>query len=93
MNQPPKANESPNATEVATFTDISGEFRWNLSPGTYYLIAFFTIERPPEGPTKPNEPLVFCTPIELKPDQNVKVEVVLADADSGGKTKECLKKE
>lgn len=93
MNQPPKPNEPPQAVKGATFADVStGEFDWNLPPATYYLIAFFTIGRAPEGPTLPNEPLVFCNPIEVKADQNVKVEVVLTDADVGGKSKECLKK-
>jgi len=92
-NQPPKPNQPPMPLQIATFKDVSsGELRWTLAPASYYITAFFTIGRAPEGPTLPNEPLILCNPIEVKANQNVSVEVILADADAGGKVKDCVKK-
>jgi hypothetical protein len=91
MDQPPKQNEAPQPAAVKTFTDVSGEFSWELPPATYYIIAFLTIDRAPEGPPKPNEPMVSCDPIELKANESVIVEVVLTDEAIGGKSEACVK--
>ena len=91
MDKMPVQNESPMPLEINTFTTISGEFNWNMPPGTYYIIAFLTINRQPEGPALPNEPLVFCDPIQVATNPRVTVKVALNNDDIGGKGKNCLK--
>jgi hypothetical protein len=65
VDHPPVANESPVPAAITAFTATSGEFTWDLPAGTYYIIAFLTIDRPPQGPPLPNEPLIMCEPVTV----------------------------
>ena len=87
----PGPNEPPSPTAMTTFTDIAGEFDWDLPAGTYYIIAFLTIDRVPEGPPQPHEPVIRCAPIVVDNNVRVHVIVVLTDEDVGGQDKECVK--
>jgi len=87
----PLPDQPPAPAAITTFDDISGQFRWDLPAGTYYIIAFLTIDRAPEGPAQANEPLVQCEPILLGANETVNVEVILTDEDVGGSEKACVK--
>jgi hypothetical protein len=90
VDHPPVANESPVPAAITAFTATTGEFTWDLPAGTYYIIAFLTIDRPPEGPPLPNEPLILCEPVTVVADQMANVVVVLTDEDAGGADKACV---
>ncbi|MCL5429642.1 MAG: hypothetical protein M1347_07600 [Chloroflexi bacterium] len=90
MDQPPAEGENPNPAQVSVFDTTSGEFMWELPPGTYYIVAFLTIDREPQGPPLPNEPVVSCDPIQLGADQTLTVQIDLNDSDMGGQTKSCV---
>ncbi len=89
-DRPPEPNVAPAPAAIATFTETSGEFRWDLPPGTYYILAFLTIDRPPEGPPQADEPVVRCAPIEIVSDETVSVQIVLTDGDIGGQERPCV---
>lgn len=90
MDQIPAEGENPNPVQVSIFNTTSGDFVWELSPGTYYIVAFLTIDREPQGPPLPNEPTVSCDPIQLAADQTLTVQIDLNDSDIGGQTKSCV---
>lgn len=91
-DQLPKPAEAPQPAATNQFNGSAGDFSWELAPGTWYIIAFFTIDRPPQGPTLPNEPLVTCDAITVKEGEVTSAEILLTDADAGGKTRSCLKR-
>ncbi len=75
---------------ITSFTETSGEFNWDLPAGTYYIVAFLTIDRPPQGPPQANEPTVSCQPVTVLANQTANVVVVLTDEDIGGASKACV---
>ena len=89
----PGPNEPPSPTAISTFADVAGAFEWDLPAGTYYIIAFLTIDRAPEGPPQPGEPVVRCAPVEVGDGVRVSVEVVLTDEDIGGQDKACVEED
>jgi len=86
----PEPNVAPAPVAIVAFTETSGEFRWDLPPGTYHIIAFLTIDRPPEGPPQADEPVVRCAPIEIVSGETVAVRIVLTDGDIGGQERSCV---
>lgn len=90
VDHPPIQNENPAPVAIETYTGSSGEFTWELPAGTYYITAFFTIDREPQGPPLPNEPVVFCDPVQVNANETVHIEVILTDADAGGSGQACV---
>jgi len=69
-----------------SFADVSGgEFLWGLPAGSYYVGALLQVLGPPSS----DYPFVTCGPIEVKSNVLVKIEIVLTDADIGGKPRDC----
>ncbi len=89
VDHPPVPNEAPAPVAITPFAATAGEFHWDLPPGTYYIVAFLTIDRPPEGPPQADEPAVRCEPVTVVANQMVDVVVVLTDEDVGGADKAC----
>ncbi len=90
MDHQAQENESPSPSAITAITAVAGQIHWNLTPGTYYILAFLTIDRPPEGPPQPNEPILSCDPVEVVAGQRLTLEVVLTDDDIGGGARSCL---
>lgn len=83
-------NENPNPVAIETYNSNSGDFQWELEPGTYYITAFFTIGRDPQGPPLPTEPLVFCDPVQVNANETIQITITLTDEDAGGTNASCL---
>lgn len=90
LDHAPVKDENPAPVAIETYTGTSGEFTWELPAGTYYITAFFTIGRDPQGPPLPNEPSVSCNPIQLSENELITLYIPLADADAGGVNKDCV---
>jgi hypothetical protein len=90
MDHLPEQNEAPSPTAISTFPSTSGEFHWDLPPGVYYVLAFVTIGRPPEGPPQANEPVLNCDAVEVVAGARVALDVILTDDDVGGGARSCL---
>jgi hypothetical protein len=91
VDQVPQPGQNPMPLARSSFSDPSGTFNWNLSPATYYILAFLYINRAPEGPPQANEPAVRCLPIEVHANETITVEILLTDDDLQGTEKDCLK--
>ena len=89
VDHQPAQGENPEPVAIETYVSKSGDFFWELPAGTYYITAFFTIDRPPQGPPQPNEPLVFCNPIQIDENETVTIQVVLTDEAIGGFGASC----
>jgi len=71
---------------IKRFMDVSGgEFWWSLPAGSYYVGALLQVD----GPPSIDYPFVTCGPIEVKSNVLVKIEIVLTDAEIGGKPRDC----
>ena len=90
MDHVPVQDEAPAPVAIETYMGTSGEFSWQLPTGTYYITAFYTIGRDPQGPPLPNEPLVSCNPIQLSENQHITLYIPLTDADAGGVNIDCV---
>ncbi len=90
LDHAPAKDENPAPVAIETYVGSSGEFTWALPAGTYFITAFYTIGRDPQGPPLPNEPLVSCNPIQLSENEHLSLYIPLADADAGGVNKDCV---
>jgi hypothetical protein len=80
------ASSPMGAESTKSFTDVSGgEFGWGLPAGTYYVGALLQ----PGGPPSIEFPFITCGPIEVKSNAVVKIEIVLTDATTYGKPRDC----
>ena len=75
---------------METYAGSSGEFNWELPPGTYFITTFFTIGRDPQGPPLSNEPVVFCDPVRVNANEMVQIQITLTDEDAGGSNQACV---
>ncbi len=90
LDHAPTKDENPAPVAIETYMGPSGEFSWPLPAGTYFITAFYTIGRDPQGPPLPNEPTIFCNPIHLGENELITLYIPLADADEGGVNKDCV---
>ena len=71
---------------VKSFMDVSGgEFLWSLPAGSYYVGALLQVG----GSQISDYPFVTCGPIEVNSNVLVKIDIVLTDAEIGGKPRDC----
>ena len=90
VDQLPQQNENPSPSAITAITAMAGEIHWNLSPGVYYILAFATIGRPPQGPPLASEPVLNCEHVEVVAGERLLLNVVLTDDDIGGAMRSCL---
>ena len=79
VDQPPVQGENPVPVAIDTIDSANMEFQWELPAGTYYVTAFFTIGREPQGPPLPNEPVISCDPIQVAANETVQIQITLND--------------
>jgi hypothetical protein len=90
LDHAPAQNENPTPVAIETYRGNQGDFTWNLPAGTYFITAFFTIDREAQGPPLPNEPLIFCDPVQVTENQLTHINIDLTDEDAGGTNTSCL---
>ena len=90
LDHAPAQNENPAPVAIETYDANGGNFLWELPAGTYFITAFLTIDREPQGPPLPNEPLVFCDPVSVNLNQTAQISITLTDKDAGGSNASCL---